>query len=253
MNKEKKNIISEDEIPYPSEWEMKQRIYMTVDRALPKERESIFSIVHLIKQIGLTNIFYQSGLVFFLSGLLFFLTSIGIVSMIGQRAGEVEYLVIAMFPFFHLITSIITIWLEEQQGMVALKMSFKYSLSMILSIRMLVFSFVALGLDIIIFLYAQSVVELSVSTAGVGFSFLFLFAYLSLLITKRNHGVRGLILLLVGWISICIGLYYFGERITEILLITIPTIVHFIAGVIWMYLFVKTVDQVMKEEVREVC
>lgn len=253
MNKEQKYTISEDDIPYPSEWEKQQRIHMIVEQSLPRDKDSVFSVFHLLKQIGIKNIFYQSGVVFLLTGLLFFLTSIAIITMLSKREGAVEYLVIAMFPFFHLLISIMTIWLEEQQGMVSLKMSCKYSLSMILSFRMLVFSFVALGMDIIIFLYARSVVELSISTAGVGFSFLFLFAYLSLLITKRSQGVRGLIVLLVIWIATCIGLYNFGNRITELLLITVPTIVHFIAGVIWMCLFVKAVNQVMKEEVRVLC
>ncbi len=252
MSKTIRDVILEEEIPFPSSAEQAQEIRKIVGKAMPAEQNGFMTILSTIKQIGLRNIFYQSGMVFEFAMVLFLIGFVG-VFFIADRGAMAGYLVIGIFPVLHLLLSIFMIWQEGQQNMIELKMSLRYSVPVIACLRMLLYSLIALGADIIGIVIMQYRFPIELSIVAAGFSFLFLFAFLSLQIILRWGNERGLLFLLVGWIAVCALLYRLGGALHQILFVTIPIYVHILAGLIWFCLFIIKIEKVVKEEAKSVC
>ncbi|MDY2629219.1 MAG: hypothetical protein SOW08_13070 [Lachnospiraceae bacterium] len=230
------------EIDYPDPAEIRRQMDLILDRGLPVRRSLQERLLALYRGPGLRVIFYRSNLAAFMSGLIY----AGMLALCGYLRDSVEYaeyLLLLVFPMFYFAFSALSYWSEEQEEVVELKQTLRYSFTYIVSLRMFYTAIVSVLADCLLFMAVKDP-----GTGGkllaVGFSSTFLFALLSVFLYNHIGNYYHIVFMAVCWAAVCCLLSRYGGGVSWLLFEVIPFTVHGAVALGCMVCFVFYIGKV---------
>ena len=239
---ENKRFDMDKDIQYPDEEQIRSEIKAIMDRGLPERQNFCRRSVQIFTGPGLDVIFYRAKLIFLGSFLIcLFLSQLCL--MIGNFTEYSEYLVLMMYPLLHLIFHGLSCWAEEQSEVIELKMSFHYSFSYIVALRMFYVSMFSAGVN---FLATAMLVEDAYRSkiCAAGLSSMFLLAVLALVLYDRFRGRTYYIWGIAGaWVVLCLILSGCGKNVSIFIFDVMPLAVHVLIAIVSFALFIHYIGK----------
>jgi hypothetical protein len=239
--------IPQMEIDFPTEQEIRQQTTQILEAAMPEKQSLSKRLKNIYWGPGLKVIFYHCESVWLITAFVY----IG-VFLLGILFGASDIrLQMAMsvleYPICYLVFSFLSCWLDEQEAVAELKKSMYYSLTYIVSLRMLYTSILLIMVNIVV----ETIVDRYRwsdfwTVSALGTSSMFIFAIVSLYFYHKLFKSYYLGIMAGVWILLAVGIRNMeGSRLFAIIE-GIPVAVH--AGVavtclIFMLIYIGKVEK----------
>lgn len=240
--KEKERFDMGKDVPYPDEEQMRSEIKVIMDRGLPRRQSIWKKWGQIFTGPGLDVIFYRAKLIFLGSFLIcLFLSQLCV--LIGNFTAYSEYLILMLYPLMHLIFHGLSCWVEEQSEVIELKMSFHYSFSYIVALRMFYVSIFSAGVNFLAtVMLADDAYRSKICAAGL--SSMFLLALLALVLYDRLQGRTYYIWGIAGaWVVLCLVLSGCGKNVSFFVFDVMPLAVHVLIAIASFALFIHYIGK----------
>jgi hypothetical protein len=237
----------EMEIDFPTEQERKQQIKLILEAAMPEKQSFSKRLKNIYWGPGLKVIFYHCESVWLITAFVY----IG-VFLLGCMLGKSDIrLQMAMsvleYPICYLLFSFLSCWLDEQEEVAELKKSMHYSLTYIVSLRMLYTSVmlimvnIAVGIGFNRYQWADFWTIIAIGTSS-----MFLFAIVSLYFYHKLVRSYYLGILAGIWMLLAAGIRNLQGSQLFVIVEGIPLAIH--AGVavicfIVMFIYIGKVEK----------
>ena len=142
-----------------------------------------------------------------------------------------EFLPLMAFPMLYLAFSIISYWSEEQNEVIELKRTMKYSFSYLISLRMFWVSIVSVLANIVMLAVFCTKAEDIWAVGAVGISSMFIFSTVSIYLYHRFGKYYHVLALAGAWFVLCNVLAKTGGQVHYILFEMIPLTVHVLVAI----------------------
>jgi hypothetical protein len=237
----------EMEIDFPTEQERKQQIKLILEAAMPEKQSLSKRLKNIYWGPGLKVIFYHCESVWLITAFVY----IG-VFLLGCMLGKSDIrLQMAMsvleYPICYLLFSFLSCWLDEQEGVAELKKSMHYSLTYIVSLRMLYSSVILIMVNIAVGIAFNRYQWTEFWTIiAIGTSSMFLFAIVSLYFYHKLLRSYYLGILAGIWMLLAAGIRNLQGSQLFVIVEGIPLAIH--AGVavicfIFMFIYIGKVEK----------
>jgi hypothetical protein len=237
----------EMEIDFPTEQERKQQIKLILEAAMPEKQSLSKRLKNIYWGPGLKVIFYHCESVWLITAFVY----IG-VFLLGCMLGKSDIrLQMAMsvleYPICYLLFSFLSCWLDEQEGVAELKKSMHYSLTYIVSLRMLYSSVILIMVNIAVGIAFNRYQWTEFWTIiAIGTSSMFLFAIVSLYFYHKLLRSYYLGILAGIWMLLAAGIRNLQGSQLFVIVEGIPLAIH--AGVavicfIVMFIYIGKVEK----------
>lgn len=191
---------------------------------------------------GLKVIFYQCGNSW-LIGIMVYLLVIGSCIGLQNVAKYREFLPLMASPILYLTFSVISYWSEEQNEVIELKQTMKYSFSYLISLRMFWVSVISVLMNLALFSVFLKVEIWSVGAISV--TSMFLFSVISLYCYQCFGNYYHIFALAGIWLILCNIFAQTGVWMHQFLFNTIPLVVHVLVAVasfVGYLMFIRKVE-----------
>lgn len=220
-------------IDYPSKEEIIAQKKIVLDAAFEKET---------LRRPGAKVVFSNCYTAAFISLLVYGLLLYFCYSIKGY--GNEGYAVLGLYPMTWFSFYFLSILSEEQNGLIELKRSVKYSFMYLVSMRMLYTNIasVLLNLAMIGILYTDIPCFWNLAAAGTTADILLVLANLT--IYERTNSIRLSAVILIGWLTGCVILMWYGRSLYHLLIEVIPLAVHLLIMLLSFLALLKFIRKV---------
>jgi hypothetical protein len=237
----------EMEINFPTEQELMQQKKMILEAAMPEKQSLSRRLKNIYWGPGWKVIFYHCESVWLITAFVY----IG-VFLLGRMLGRSDIrLQMAMsvleYPICYLVFSFLSCWLDEQEAVAELKKSMHYSLTYIVSLRMLYTSVMLIMVNIAVDIAFNRYQWADFWTiSAIGTSSMFLFAIVSLYFYHKLVRSYYLGILAGIWMLLAAGIRNLQGSLLFVIVEGIPLAIH--AGVavicfIVMFIYIGKVEK----------
>jgi hypothetical protein len=237
----------EMEINFPTEQELRQQKKMILEAAMPEKQSLSRRLKNIYWGPGWKVIFYHCESVWLITAFVY----IG-VFLLGRMLGRSDIrLQMAMsvleYPICYLVFSFLSCWLDEQEAVAELKKSMHYSLTYIVSLRMLYTSVMLIMVNIAVDIAFNRYQWADFWTiSAIGTSSMFLFALVSLYFYHKLVRSYYLGILAGIWMLLAAGIRNLQGSLLFVIVEGIPLAIH--AGVavicfIVMFIYIGKVEK----------
>jgi hypothetical protein len=237
----------EMEINFPTEQELMQQKKMILEAAMPEKQSLSRRLKNIYWGPGWKVIFYHCESVWLITAFVY----IG-VFLLGRMLGRSDIrLQMAMsvleYPICYLVFSFLSCWLDEQEAVAELKKSMHYSLTYIVSLRMLYTSVMLIMVNIAVDIAFNRYQWADFWTiSAIGTSSMFLFALVSLYFYHKLVRSYYLGILAGIWMLLAAGIRNLQGSLLFVIVEGIPLAIH--AGVavicfIVMFIYIGKVEK----------
>lgn len=219
-----------EEVEFPTEEEKNKSIQTILATGMPKPQKISSALLYLWHSIGFQGLFFGVGDCVFLSVLSSALLWVYLFSSLVSNQSILCVLLFLASPFLYALLHVLTIWKEIMTRTYELKMTCRYSVRQITTLRMLIFGGVSAVLAIIISTGVWLMVSKEISILrmmSISFSALFLFAAIQLFIEWKWKAPTSLFFTPIFWTALSVLLLAVGEP-AEHLIFEIPTAVFWL-------------------------
>lgn len=235
------------DIEYPTQIEKQNSINFILDATQKEEEPLITRLKNLFLGPGINVIFYQSKLLVLMSlAIYLFAISLGYISFAINDYISSEYMIIIMFPVINVSFFALSMWNEEQSGIVELKHTLKYSQSYIITLRMLYVSILAIIINEAMLLIMTDA-KYQLKMAIIAFATSFIFSVVSLWMYDKFHNYYNIVFLCIAWVVGTAGVSKYNALIINTMLNTVPTVVCVAIAAISFGMFITYLRKVEKE------
>lgn len=248
MNKETEfHQISQMEVEYPSEQEIKQQREYILAKAMPKKQSLWEKVKNIYWGPGIKTIFYHCQnawlvTVFMYIGLCF------VTKTLIQDTDTQMALSLLEFPICYLTFSFLSCWLDEQEGVIELKSSMHYSVTYIVGLRMFYASIIIMLCNLCLNLVMNKYEGQYLWKIGaVGVSSMFLFATASLYLYHKLSKSYYIGILIGIWAVMASVAVRLNHIWVQVLLEDIPIAIHGITAVccfIGLMIYIGKVEKI---------
>lgn len=231
-----------EQIPYPSEKEIKKQISLIVDNGLSTKKFTLSDFINFYKQIGFSNLFPNRNewiftIISLLAILLFTWVSVGTQ---GKLTPTYFAFLFMMSPFIFISTACFSFYDKKENQTYELEMTTKYTIFQLICLRMLLFSGISIIANTSVSLWLSYLLHIEflrlwlLSLTG-----LFLFGTGFFIALRTGQVIRKTIGYSISWILLNSCLMYFANSLYIKVLGQLPTIVYVCLVGLLMGLFVK--------------
>ena len=209
------------DIDYPSEEEISAQKKVVLDTAFAKKS---------VRRLDIKVVFSNCRMIAFISLLIYGLLLCFCHYIKGQ--GCEGYAVLALYPMTWFSFYFLSILAEEQNGMIELKRSVKYSFTYLISMRMLYINIASVFLNLAMIGMMYTKIQCVWNLAAAGTTADILLAMASLAIYERTGSTKLSVIILIGWLIGCSCLIQFGKGLYHLLIEVVPLAVHILIALL---------------------
>jgi hypothetical protein len=225
------------EIDFPTDEEIAQQKQEVMQRVFQKPQT---------RRLGIRTVFYKSKMIAVISLLIYFVLIL-FCSAMKSDFENCGFLALAVFPLTYFSFYFFSLLSEEQNEVIELKQSMRYSFMYIINLRMFYASLVAIMLNIILIAICFNDFNNMWSICAAGTTSMLLLALTSLVIYEKTGTSRLSGVLIVVWVIGCLILLKYGSPLYNLIINVIPLAVHIAVSLISFGLFIGFIRKVEKQ------
>ena len=223
-------------IDYPSEYEIEEQKKRVIERTFTRK----------MKRPGLQIVFFQCRTTAVINLLIYFLLMFVCASIHPEQENG-GYLAFVVFPLTYFSFYFLSVFSEEQNEVIELKMSLCYSFIYLISLRMLYASIVSVWLNIILLVSFFDKVGHLWSIGSVGTSAMLILALASLMTYEKTGSVKMSELIISIWTLGGLFLMQYGTGLYHLIVDIVPVAVHITVTVATFIMFIRYIGKVEKQ------
>lgn len=240
MNEQEITIPVPD-VEYPKEETIAREKTIILDSVFDNRKSIIEQWKETYFGPGLKVIFYQCGNSW-LIGIMVYLLVTGSCIGLQNVAKYKEFLPLMASPILYLTFSVISYWSEEQNEVIELKQTMKYSFSYLISLRMFWVSVISVLVNIgILGIFLNTEIW---SVGAISITSMFLFSMISLYCYRCFGNCYHVFILVAVWLVLCNIFAQTGAWMHQFLFDTVPLFVHILVAVICFVGYMKFIRKV---------
>lgn len=240
--------MSKFEVEMPTEIEIKNQIDYIIDIALKKKTNFFSYLTKMIKELGLKNIFFNPvEIIQALSITTLYILLIRISFDIGKSTNkDLLYSIVFMVsPMFYILVNLFSLVKIKENNMYEIEMTCKYDIYQLISLRMLIFSFISIVFNSIIIIGLSNYIDVFRGIM-ISLSSLLLFSVISLYIFLNTKFIFLRFLFCILWIVLNLLLFKFNYTNYLNLLNLIPNIVYIAVIIVAGYMYLQNIKKLIE-------
>ncbi|MEF9992475.1 MAG: hypothetical protein RR835_08635 [Peptostreptococcaceae bacterium] len=236
------------EVDMPDDVEIKNQINSIIDIGLKPKVKLIKYIENMLKEVGINNILFNSievGTSLVISVICIILIGISIGNQ-SLNNKDILYTIIFTFsPLFYILLNLLSFVKIKENNMYEIEMVCKYDIYQLISIKMLMFSFIGILFNSIVILSLYNYISL-IKGVMISLTSLLLFSLISLYLYLNVKSIILRYLSGISWIVLNLLLFRLSQIKYLHILDIIPNIAYILVIIVAGYMYIQNIKRLIQ-------